>query len=68
MELEIPEFRCEECQRMNNVMDLVEDEEHYLRYSKITELALKLAALGSGYAATSEWVGAVKNSLCHWLR
>ena len=35
---------------------------------KTTELALKLAALGLSYAAASGWVGAVKSSVCRWLR
>ena len=29
---------------------------------------MKLAALGLSYAAASGWVGAVKSSLCRWLR
>ena len=29
---------------------------------------MKLAALGLSYAAASGWVGAVKNTLCRWLK
>ena len=29
---------------------------------------MKLAALGLSYAAASGWVGAVKSTLCRWLK
>ena len=29
---------------------------------------MKLAALGLGYAAASDWVGVVKSTLCRWLQ
>ena len=69
LQLQIPVFRCGECQRMTSGMELLGDEERYRRYSKKTgELAVKLAALGLSYAQASRWVGSVKSTLCRWVR
>ncbi len=69
VELWIPVFRCGEYRRMRRGADVLGEAERHRRYSKKTgETAVKLAALGLSYAAASGWVGAVKSTLCRWLK
>ncbi len=63
VELRIPALRCGECRRMSSGADVLGEvrKSAIVGTQKTGELALKLAALGLGYAAASGWVGAVKS-------